>query len=160
MIGSVTSWFRTRTPREQLLMQVAAFVIVIGGGLAWVYQTATAYRAEAASDLASATQLREDVERLAALNAGPGAVAPAAFDGTPRGAATAIAAQFGLAPSTIEPDGPTSVRISFAPAPSRSIYSWIDAIERSGLVVTHLSIVRAGDGDLVRGDASLSARKS
>lgn len=160
MIGAVTSWFRSRTPREQLLMQVAVFIIVIGGGLTWGYQTANAYRAEAASDLASAAQLRDDVARLAALNAGPVAVTPATSDGTPRGAATAIAAQFGLAPSAIEPDGPTGLRISFAPAPSHAIYSWVDAVERSGLVVTRLSIVRAGEGDLVQGDASLSARKS
>ena len=85
---------------------------------------------------------------------------PAASDGTPRGAATAIADQFGLAPSAVEPDGPTGVRISFAPASSLAIYSWIDAVERAGLVVTRISIVRAGEGDLVQGDASLAARKS
>ena len=159
MIGAVSSWFRTRTPREKLLLQVAAFIVVLGGGLTWGYQTANAYRAEAAADLASAVQLRDDVGRLATLNAGPAAVTPAASDGTPRGAATAIAGQFDLAPSAIEPDGPTGVRISFAPASSRSIYSWIDAVERSGLVVTRMSIVRAGEGDLVLGDASVSARK-
>ncbi len=159
MIGAVASWFRARTPREQLLLQIAAFIIVIGGGLTWGYQSANIYRAEAAADLASAVQLRDDVGRLATLNAGPAAVTPAASDGTPRGAATAIADQFGLAPSAIEPDGPTGVRISFAPASSRAIYSWIDAVERAGLVVTRISIVRAGEGDLVQGDASLTARK-
>ncbi len=160
MIGAITSWFRARTPREQLLLHVAVFIVVIGGGLTWGYQTASAYRADAAAELASATQLRDDVARLAALIAAPAAVTPAASDGTPRGAATAIATQFGLAPSAIEPDGPTGVRISFAPASSRAIYSWVDAVERSGLIVTRLSIVRAGEGDLVQGDASLSARKS
>lgn len=160
MIGTLTSWFRTRTPREQLLMRVALFIIVVGGGLTWGYQTASAYRVEAASDLASAVQLRDDVARLATLNASPAAVTPAVSDGTPRGAATAIATQFGLAPSAIEPDGPTGVRISFAPASSQAIYNWVDAVERSGLVVTRLSIVRAGEGDIVQGDASLSARKS
>lgn len=161
MIGVVRSWFRTRAPREQLLLQVAALIVVVGCTLTWGYQAATTYRAEAASDLASATQLRDDVVRFSTLAAGPAAVVtPASSDGTPRGAATAIAAQFGLAPSAIEPDGPTGVRLSFAPAPARAIYSWVDAVERSGLVVTRLSIVRAGEGDLVLGDASLSARKS
>lgn len=160
MIGALTSWFHTRTPRERVLLQIAAFIVVIGGSLTWGYQTASAYRATAAADLASATQLRDDVARLAALSAGPSAVTPVDSDGTPRGVATAVATQFGLAPSAIEPDGPTGVRISFAPAPSHAIYSWVDAIERAGLVVSRLSIVRAGVGDVVQSDATLSARKS
>ena len=76
MIGAITSWFRARTPREQLLLHVAVFIVVIGGGLTWGYQTASAYRADAAAELASATQLRDDVARLAALIAAPAAVTP------------------------------------------------------------------------------------
>ena len=159
MIGAALSWFRSRTAREQMLLQAAVFLVVIGGGLTWGYQTVSAYRNQAASDLSSAVQLRNDVVRLASTGAVPAGVVPAPSDGTPRGAATAIASQFGLAPSAIEPDGPTGIRVSFTPASSRAVYGWVDAIERSGLVVTRLSIVRAGEGDLVQSDASLTVRK-
>ncbi|MEZ6031028.1 MAG: type II secretion system protein GspM [Hyphomonadaceae bacterium] len=160
MIGSIVAWFRSRTPREQVLLQVAAFVVVIGGGLTWGYQAASAYRAEAASDLASAQQLRDDVARLSAQASDPAAVVPAASDGTARGAASAIATQFGLSLSLIEPDGPTGVRVTFSPAAARAIYGWVDAVERSGLAVTRISLVRVGEGDLVQADATLSARKT
>lgn len=85
---------------------------------------------------------------------------PAASDGTPRGAASAIATQFGLSPSRIEPDGPSGIRISFEPASARSVYGWIDAVERAGFSVNRITIVRAGEGDLVQGDASLSAGRT
>ncbi len=159
MIKVAVFWFRSRTAREQMLLQAAVSLVIVGGGLTWGYQAASTFRVEAASDLSGAVQLRDDVARLASIGATPSAVVPAASDGTARGAATAIASQFGLAPSAIEPDGPTGIRVSFTPAPSRAIYEWVDAIERSGLVVTRLSIVRAGEGDIVQSDASLSARK-
>ncbi len=159
-MGALASWFASRTPREQLLLQVGVLVALLG--LFWFgWQAANSYRTAAAADLASAVQLRDDVARLrTAPTDGAGQVAPAASDGTPRGAAAAIAAQFGLSPTRIEPDGPTGVRISFQPAASRSIYGWIDAVERAGFAVTRITIVRAGEGDLVQGDASLAARRT
>lgn len=160
MTGAIRAWFRSRTAREQVLMLVAAFLIVVGGGLSWCYQAVNAYRVEAASDLASAIQLREDVARLVTLSSSASVVTPVASDGTPRGAASAIAAQLGLALAAIEPDGPTGVRISFAPASSQAIYRWVETVERSGFVVMRLSIVRAGEGDVVQGDATVATRKS
>lgn len=156
MIGQVFAWFGSRTPREQLLLQLGAVVAILAA-LWFGWQSASKYRASAAADLESAMQLREDVARLRTLPQGAAQVAPASSDGTPRGAAAAIATQFGLSPSRIEPDGPNGVRISFQPAAAQSIYSWIDAIERAGFKVDRVTIVRAGEGDLVQGDASLSA---
>lgn len=152
------AWFRSRTAREQLLLQLAAFILVVGGGLFWGWHTASTYRAAAAADLASARQLRVDVARLEATPAP--VAAPASSDGTPRGAATAIAAQVGLAPTHVEPDGPTGIRISFGPNASSRVYEWVDAVERSGLVVTRIALVRAGAGDIVQADASVAARRS
>ncbi len=160
MMRAASSWFASRAPREQLLLQVGALAAVLAA--LWCgWQAANSYRTAAAADLASAMQLRDDVARLRAIPAdGSGQVTPAASDGTPRGAAAAIAMQFGLSPTRIEPDGPSGVRISFQPASASSIYGWIDAIERAGFSVGRIAIVRAGEGDLVQGDASLSARRT
>lgn len=160
MMGAVTSWFGSRTPREQLLLQSGAAVALLAA-MWFGWQAASGYRAAAAADLSSAMQLRDDVARLRAASAnGVTQAPPAASDGTPRGAAAAIAAQFGLSPTRIEPDGPTGVRVSFQPAAARSIYAWIDAVERAGFSVNRVVIVRAGEGDLVQGDASLAAGRT
>lgn len=157
-MGALTAWFRSRTIREQLLLQVGAFVLIVGGGLFWGWQTASTFRVSAASDLASAQQLRADIARLESTSSP--ASAPVASDGTPRGAATAIASQVGLAPTHVEPEGPTGVRISFGPAASSGVYAWVDAVERAGFVVTRIAMVRAGNGDVVQADASVAARRS
>lgn len=160
MMRAVSSWFASRTPREQLLLQAGAAIGCLAA-LWFGWQAAGSYRAAAAADLASAMQLRDDVARLHAASTGvAGQVTPALSDGTPRGAAAAIAAQFGLSPTRIEPDGPSGIRISFQPASALSVYGWIDAIERAGFSVNRIAIVRAGAGDLVQGDASLTARRT
>lgn len=160
MIGAASSWFASRAPREKLLLQIAA-VLALAAALWFGWQTASSYRTATAADLASAVQLRDDVARLRAIPPDDaGQVAPAASDGTPRGAAVAIAAQFGLSPARIEPDGPSGIRISFQPASAHNVYAWIDAIERAGFPVSRITIVRAGEGDLVQGDASLAAGRT
>jgi type II secretory pathway component PulM len=160
MMRAASSWFASRAPREQLLLQIGAVVALLAA-LWFGWQAANSYRTGAAADLASAMQLRDDVARLRATpTTGAGQVTPAASDGTPRGAASAIATQFGLSPSRIEPDGPSGIRISFEPASARSVYGWIDAVERAGFSVNRITIVRAGEGDLVQGDASLSAGRT
>lgn len=156
-MGALGNWFRSRTVREQLLLQVAAFILIVGGGLFLAWQAASGYRAAAASDLASAQQIRADIAKLGATPAP--AAAPVASDGTTRGAATAIAAQVGLAPTHVEPEGPTGVRISFGPSASSSVYAWVEGVERSGLVVTRIALVRAGAGDVVQADASVAVRR-
>ena len=156
-MGALAAWFRSRTAREQLLLQLAAFIVIVGGGLFWGWHAAAAFRDSAASDLASAQQLRADIGRLE--EASVPTAAPVASDGTPRGAATAIAAQVGLSPTYVEPEGPTGVRIAFGPSASSSVYAWVNAVERSGLVVTRIAMVRAGAGDVVLADASVAVRR-
>lgn len=157
-MGAFATWLRSRTAREQLLLQLGAFVLIVGGGLFLGWQSANAFRGSAASDLASAQQLRADVARLeSSTTAAPPTVTS---DGTPRGAATAIASAVGLAPTHVEPEGPTGVRISFGPAASSGVYAWVDAVERAGFVVTRIAMVRAGSGDVVQADASVTARRS
>lgn len=156
-MGALGNWFGSRTPREQLLLQVAAFIIIVGGGLFWGWQAAGSYRTAAASDLASAQQIRADIAKLEAIPAP--AVAAVVSDGTPRGAATALATQLGLTPTHVEPEGPTGVRLSFVQSATSSVYAWVEAVERAGFVVTRIALVRAGAGDVVQADASVAARR-
>ena len=158
MIATAREWFAARTPREQLLLQLAVFVVLGFGGAAWAYQSASVFRASAALELASAKELRADTERLRAALASTPAAAPLASDGSPRGIATAGAARYGLQLAQIEPAGPASTRITFSPAPSTNVFSWVDAVERAGLLVTRISLVRAGEGDIVAVDVTFSGR--
>ncbi len=160
MIAAMREWFGARTPREQTLLVLAVFLLVGVGGAFSAYQAASSFRAAAASDLEGASALRADVARLRALAAASPAVQPLVSDGSPRGVATAGADRFGLKVTHVEPAGPTGVRATFAPAPATSIFSWIDAVERAGLVVSRISLVRAGEGDVVAADVIFNPRGS
>jgi type II secretory pathway component PulM len=158
MIVGFLSWFRSRTGREQLLLKFAALVIIGGGGLLFAYQAASSYRATAAADLASAVQLRDDLARLKTLEGSAAAVPVPASDGSVRGVATAVAGRLGLNAARIEPEGPTGVRMSFDPANAQTIYQWLDAVERAGLVVSRIILARAGEGDIVEASATIASR--
>lgn len=155
---SVVAWFNSRTGREQLLLKVAAVLIIGGGGLLMAYQAIASYRATSAADLASAMQIREDLTKLRTLAAvAPSAPVPA-NDGSVRGIVTAVASQNGLTPARIEPDGPTGIRTTFQPANARNVYQWLDTVERAGLVVSRIALVRTGEGDIVEAGATISSR--
>lgn len=158
MSNAFTSWFASRTGREQLLLKAAAFLIIGGGALLVAYQAASAYRDTASADLSSALQMRDDIARLKSLHGSTAATPVPANDGSVRGIVTATASQFGLAPARIEPDGPTSLRTTFEPAAAQSVYQWLDTVERAGLVVSRISLVRAGEGDIVEAGATIGSR--
>lgn len=157
MSNAFASWFSSRTGREQLLLKAAAFLI-IGGALLVAYQAASAYRDTASADLSSALQMRDDLARLKSLQGSTAATPVPANDGSVRGIVTAAASQFGLAPARIEPDGPTGLRTTFEPAAAQSVYQWLDTVERAGLVVSRISLVRAGEGDVVEAGATITSR--
>lgn len=158
MIDGFLSWFRSRTGREQLLLKFAGLVIIGGGGLLFAYQAASSYSATATADLASAVQLRDDLARLKTLEGSEAAVPVPASDGSVRGVATAVAGRLGLNAARIEPEGPTGVRMSFDPANAHTIYQWLDAVERAGLVVSRIVLTRAGEGDIVETTATIASR--
>lgn len=141
MIAALAAFWRGRTARERLLLQVAGALCAIAAPL-WGYGAAAQFRASAAADLAAAERLRVDIAALAAA-------APAGADATIRGKASAAAAASGLTIARIEPGAGDRVRIAFAPASSLSVYRWIDAVGRSGASVVETTIVRAGEGDVV-----------
>lgn len=159
MIGDFLVWFRSRTGREQLLLKLAALIILGGGGLLFAYQSVSSYRAAAAMELASAAQLRDDISKLKTLEAGATAAPLPTSDGSIRGIVVAAAGQFGLNSARIEPDGPTGIRTSFEPANAQNVYRWLDAVERAGLVVSRIVLVRAGEGDVVEAGATIGSRR-
>lgn len=160
MIVAFLDWFRGRTSREQLLLQLAAFLLIGMGGAFLAYQTASAFRVSAAADLAGANALRADVTRLSTLLASLPSTPLLQSDGTPRGLASAAATHWGLKAVHIEPAGPTSIRVTFDPASAGAILQWVDAVEHAGLIVTRIALVRAGEGDLVTADATFGSRAS
>ncbi len=152
------AWFNARTGREQLLLKVAAVLILGGGGLLMAYQAIASYRETSGADLASAMQIRDDLAKLKTLAAiAPSAPVPA-NDGSVRGIVAAVASQNGLTPARIEPDGPTGIRTTFQPANAQNVYQWLDTVERAGLVVSRIALVRAGEGDIVEAGATIASR--
>lgn len=158
MSNGLISWFNSRTEREQLILKIAVFVIVVGGVLLFAYQAAAAYRETSSADLSSALQMRDDLARLKSLEGSATATPVPTNDGSVRGIVVAVANQFGLAPARIEPDGPTGIRAAFEPADAKYVYQWLDTVERAGLVVSRISLVRAGEGDIVGAEATIASR--
>lgn len=155
---SFLSWFNSRTAREQVLLKVAAFIIIGGGLLVVSYQAASSYRDTARADLDSALQMRDDLTRLKSMAGVKPAAAVPTSDRSVRGIVVATASQFDLSLARVEPDGPTGIRTMFAPANAQNIYQWLDSVERSGLVVSRISLVRAGEGDTVEAGATIVSR--
>jgi type II secretory pathway component PulM len=160
MIAAFLDWFRGRTAREQLLLQLAVFLVIGVGGAFLAHQAASGFRSSAASDLVSANALRTDVTRLSTVLAASPSAPPLESDGTPRGVGSAAASRWGLKTAHIEPAGPSAIRVTFDPAPASAIFQWVDAVEHAGLVVTRIALVRAGEGDLVTADATFGPRAS
>lgn len=155
---SFLAWFNSRTTREQILLKVATFIIIGGGLLLVSYQAASSYRDTARADLDSALQMRDDLTRLKSMaGAAPAAPIPT-NDGSVRGIVVAAASQFGLSPARVEPDGPTGIRTTFEPTNAQNVYQWLDSVERAGLVVSRVSLVRAGEGDTVEAGATIASR--
>jgi type II secretory pathway component PulM len=155
MIAAMVGWWRTRSSRERLLLQVAAFLIFAILVPFAAYQAAVRYRAGAAADLAGARQVQADVARLAAQGARPASGAVAS-DGTLRGRAMANAEASGLTVARIEPQGAGRFLIVFEPADSLKVYRWIDSMSKSGVDVRRTSITRASAEGAVTAEFEIS----
>jgi type II secretory pathway component PulM len=149
MMEPLLAWFRGRTQRERLLLQVGAFILVFVAGPLWAWTAASAYRERSARDLDAAVALQRDQARLATLRATSPAPAQPASDGSARGLAMALALEGGIRVSRIEPDGPTGLQASFEPASALAVYRWIDGMERGGFPVNSVAMTRSGEGDIV-----------
>ncbi len=148
----LTAWWRARTARERLLLQVcAALVFVLIPLLA--YHGAASYRASSATALSSARGLQADVERLAKATGG----APDAnADGSLRGVATANAEVAGLSILRAESPQQDRLSIAFAPASSLKVYRWLDLMARRGVGIERTLIVRVENGEDVNAQFELA----
>ncbi len=148
-------WLNARSSRERLLI-VGAVVLAVGLGVpALGWRWADDYRTAGQRERAAGEALLLDVRRLTALRADAGPGAAMSGDHTPRGVALAAAAIHGLTVSRAEPDGPSGLRLSLAPASAQAVYRWIETASASGMVVTGVTLVRNDDGDQVAADMVL-----
>lgn len=156
----IAAWFSSLSARERLLIQAAAALLF--GVLApfLIYRAADAFAERADRALTAAHALERDEKRLEELVAASATAAPAPPNASPRDLATATAQKAGLQISRIEPDGPTGVQVMFQPASALAVYRWIDGVEHSGLQVTRVVMVRAGEGDVVAAQVRAAPRVS
>lgn len=136
-------WWITRSPRERLLVVIAAFLL--GGALIWQLGIKPSFdaldRAKLAHQRASQTQARLD--RIEDLLSQGEAIRPArraAPDDADavRGEISALGSSAGLAISGAEVTGSGSVRIALTDATAPAIFTWIEQAE-TGLGLTVIS---------------------
>jgi type II secretory pathway component PulM len=155
---AISVWVSALSARERLLIQVALLLLV--GVLApfLIYRTAEGFAESAHRKLGAAQSLERDAAELERLTLTSASTAPPSTGATPRDIASDMASMSGLVLSHVEPDGPAGVQLGFQPASALAVYRWIDGAERSGLQVTRVVMVRAGDGDLVSAQVRASSR--
>jgi general secretion pathway protein M len=156
MIAVLTAWWRQRTGRERLLIQIAAALVALMIPML-LFAGAVRFKEAAEAELAAAQSVAKDVQWLA--EQAP-RVTVAEVEGGLQGAAIAAAEQSGVAIARIELSGPDRLRVVFVPANSLAIYRWIDAVGRRGGFVVRSAIVRRGDGDEVEAEFELAAGPS
>jgi type II secretory pathway component PulM len=148
----IAAWWGARTARERKLMQGAALFVLMILTPAWAFLSAMQFRDEGAARLAAARAVQADVARLA-----ESAVAAPGEGGTLRERVLALAQANGVAPHALEAADEARVRVAFAPADSLMIYRWVDAVGRTGAVVSRSAIVRVDESDLVTAEFEVVA---
>jgi len=152
----IAAWWRTRTPREQLILRGGAGVVFLIMLPAWAYLGAAEFRAESAARLASARQVEANVARLADAGRARAAV-QIGDDPSLRGLVLGAAQGTSLVVARAESGGEGRERVVFEPANSLAVYRWIELIGSGGAHVARTSIVRVEDSDLVRSEFEITA---
>lgn len=143
MIERLRLWHGALTPRERVLVAIAAAlaVVTLGWGVAIAMRAATD---SAASRYDRAVRaLAETRARVAALRDLAGAPMP----GEPIDAVLrqrALSAGFTL--SADAPDGEGAVAFAIASARPSALFPWLATIERDGLVIQRFSVSDNGNG--------------
>ncbi len=142
---SLVAWWRARTPRERKLIQRAMLFLVTILLPASMFMSAARFREDASASLEAARRVQVDVARLREA----GATGTSAGDATVRERVLSLAQANGLTPQTIEAADAARVRVTFSSADSMLIYRWMEALGRTGAMVSRSGIVRVEDSDLV-----------
>lgn len=148
----LVAWWRARTAREKILLQVCAALLFAVLLPVWAYHAAASYRASSTAALAGARTIQADVTRLARATAGAQSA-----DSSLRGLATASAETAGLAIVRAESTQQDRLSIAFSPASSLKVYRWLDLMARRGVVIDRTLIVRVENGEDVEAQFELAA---
>jgi len=152
-LEQIVSWWRARTSRERLMVQLLGGIFAVALPLS-AYQGAAGVRDRAAAALREAREVSAGVETLRQLGPAPAGVSNEA---SLRSVALASAESLGLKASRVEPAGAGRLKIAFEAADSRIIYRWMDAMGKRGAFIVQTSIVRDGDKDLVLAQFEIGA---
>lgn len=147
----LAAWWRARTSRERLLVQIAAVLVFAILAPGWAYMTAAKFRQASAADLVNARQVSAQVSQLAETLRAQGGGA----QGSIRERALAAAQAVSLTPARLEDAGAGRLRIVFEAADSVAIYRWIEAAGRRGAAVARTTITRVGASDQVNAEFEL-----
>lgn len=151
MIDAIGAWWRARSARERMLLNVAVILLFAVLAPMLIYTSAAGYRREAAGEFASAQRVAEQVETLrAAMQADPQTGAP--VEGSLRERALAAAQARGLTAAQLESADQGRVRVVFSAANSVAVYRWIELMGRSGAVIERSAIARVADTELVNAE--------
>lgn len=152
MMEQLATWWRARTERERLLLQVGLVLLLVIALPLLLLQSANAYRARAGADLASASSLLTQVQTYAAARAQPAQGGAPSSDGTPRGEAVATAQALGLTISRIEASGADRARVVFEPGDSRAMLRWLERMTRAGIDVRATRMLRVSGSESVQAE--------
>jgi type II secretory pathway component PulM len=155
MMAQLAAWWRARTARERSLMQIAVLLLCGVLAPAWAYSSAATFRAEAAARLASARAVSADVGALSQAMRAQQAT-PIAVDGSVRERILGTANEIGLEIARLEPAGADRFRVVLEPTDSLAVYRWIEALGRSGALVSRTALARVDDTNLITGEVEVA----
>ncbi|MFN3312248.1 MAG: type II secretion system protein GspM [Hyphomonas sp.] len=146
----MTDWWMTRTPREKLLVGLAAAILAGALFYQFLLVPASARKTAAIADQERAVQTLARLDRIARLNAEGAAIRPAAAGSdvdTLRRTAVASAAEHGLTVTDSRLAAPGTFQIDLSRADPVSFFAWISRLETAqGLSVLATSLTAVEDG--------------
>ncbi|MBY0562962.1 MAG: type II secretion system protein M [Hyphomonadaceae bacterium] len=151
MITQLAAWWRARTSRERWLIQAAGVLVFAILLPAWVYLSAASFRDNAASALARANQVSDQITQLREAARVQGMETLGA-DGSLRERVLAAASSNNLSTMALEAAGPDRIRVAFESADSLAVYRWMEAMGRRGATISRTTMTRVGASDLVNAE--------
>lgn len=146
----MTGWWMSRTPREQLLVGLAAAILACALFYQFLLVPAGALKAAAIAEQERAVQTLARLDRLAQLRAEGTEIRPAAAGGdidALRRAAVASAADAGLTVIDSRLAAPGTFQIDLSRADPATFFAWISSLETSqgvSVLATSLTAVEGG----------------
>lgn len=155
MMAQLGAWWRARTRRERLFLQIAAAFVCVFILPGWIYLSASAYRAGAAHELAAAREISAEVARIGE-QARLQRASFAGVDGAVRDRALAAAQESALSIARFEEAGADRVRVVFEGVSSVALYRWVEAAGQKRIAVTRSAITRIGESDQVNAEFEIA----